>query len=160
MSNFPLPLGRCMAAYFTWGKFNGPTPKRHRLWSNDENFLKLVAEKFGYMSRQEQSLCPMQCQNCPIVFGSMGGQTPCWGQESPTRITESSQRIRPMFSLFGVKSIVCKCYISSDFWSISQHIFSPFPERCLNMYIYIYVCVNFSKTKTKYVNIYLYCSST
>lgn len=42
---------------FYMGKFNGPTPKRHRLWSNDENFLKLVAEKAGYMSRQEQSLC-------------------------------------------------------------------------------------------------------
>ena len=45
-------------AHFYMGKFGGATPKRHRLWSNDEWLLHRIAERAGYMSRAEQDACP------------------------------------------------------------------------------------------------------
>ncbi len=45
---------------FYMGKFNGPTPKRHRLWSNDRVLLDLIASKAGYMSRAEQAACTVR----------------------------------------------------------------------------------------------------
>lgn len=42
------------------GKFNGPTPKRHRLFSNDRDFLQPIADAAGYMSRVEQSQCKVK----------------------------------------------------------------------------------------------------
>ena len=44
-------------AYFYMGKFNGETPKRHRVWSNDHMFLSEIVNRAGYMSRQEQQAC-------------------------------------------------------------------------------------------------------
>jgi hypothetical protein len=45
---------------FYMGKFNGPTPKRHRLFSNDRDFLQPIADAAGYMSRVEQSQCKVK----------------------------------------------------------------------------------------------------
>ena len=45
---------------FYMGKFNGPTPKRHRLFSNDRNFLQPISDIAGYMSRLEQSQCKVK----------------------------------------------------------------------------------------------------
>ena len=45
---------------FYMGKFNGPTPKRHRLWSNDSVLLNLIASRAGYMSREEQAACTVR----------------------------------------------------------------------------------------------------
>lgn len=42
------------------GRFNGPTPKRHRLWSNDQQLLGHIADRAGYMSRSEQSACTLK----------------------------------------------------------------------------------------------------
>jgi len=36
------------------GNFGAATPKRHRLWSNDEDLLNKIASRAGYMSRQQQ----------------------------------------------------------------------------------------------------------
>ena len=46
--------------YLLHCKFNGKTPKRHRLWGNDRRLLRLVHVQAGYMSRSEQSKCPGQ----------------------------------------------------------------------------------------------------
>ena len=35
------------------GHFNGPTPKRHRLWSNCKDLIDTITEKAGFMSREE-----------------------------------------------------------------------------------------------------------
>lgn len=45
---------------FYMGKFNGPSPKRHRLWSNDSGLLDLIGSRAGYMSRIEQAACPVR----------------------------------------------------------------------------------------------------
>lgn len=45
---------------FYMGKFNGPTPKRHRLWSNDPKLLGYIADRAGYMSSAEQSACTVK----------------------------------------------------------------------------------------------------
>ena len=37
------------------GHFNGPTPKRHRLWSNCKDLIDVITEKAGFMSRQQMS---------------------------------------------------------------------------------------------------------
>ena len=43
---------------FYMGKFAGDTPKRHKLWGNDEELLKLIYHHAGYMSKSEQQACP------------------------------------------------------------------------------------------------------
>lgn len=35
------------------GHFNGPTPKRRRLWSNCKDLIDTITEKAGFMSREE-----------------------------------------------------------------------------------------------------------
>ncbi|CAE7925841.1 unnamed protein product, partial [Symbiodinium necroappetens] len=40
---------------FWMGHFNGPTPKRHRLWSNDKCLIEAVQERAGAMSRERMS---------------------------------------------------------------------------------------------------------
>ena len=42
---------------FYMGKYNGPTPKRHKLWSNDEGLLNEILAEAGQMTRQEMSRC-------------------------------------------------------------------------------------------------------
>ena len=42
------------------GRFNGPTPKRHKLFSNDPVLLDEVASRGGYMSRQDQAACTVK----------------------------------------------------------------------------------------------------
>ena len=41
-------------ATFYMGNFGAATPKRHKLWSNDEELLNKIAYRAGYMSRQIQ----------------------------------------------------------------------------------------------------------
>ena len=38
------------------GKFGGPSPKRHLLWSNDEMFVRQVMARGGYLSNAEKDL--------------------------------------------------------------------------------------------------------
>ena len=38
------------------GKFGGPSPKRHLLWSNDEMFVRQVMARGGYLSNAERDL--------------------------------------------------------------------------------------------------------
>ncbi|CAL1150914.1 unnamed protein product [Cladocopium goreaui] len=52
-----LQVIKVYVAYFYMGKFNGETPKRHRVWSNDHMFLSEIVNRAGYMSRQEQQAC-------------------------------------------------------------------------------------------------------
>ena len=40
------------------GAFNGQTPKRHRLWSNDENLLRIIVAKGGTLSRKAMKSLP------------------------------------------------------------------------------------------------------
>ena len=42
------------------GKFSGPTPKRHKLFSNDEHLLSRIAARAGFMSREEQAACTVK----------------------------------------------------------------------------------------------------
>ena len=42
------------------GKFSGPTPKRHKLFSNDEQLLNEIATRAGFMSRVEQAACTVK----------------------------------------------------------------------------------------------------
>ena len=42
------------------GKYNGPTPKRHKIWSNDEGMVNAILAEAGYMSRSEQKACKGQ----------------------------------------------------------------------------------------------------
>ena len=37
------------------GNFNGPTPKRHRLWSNDIRFIEDVQDRAGFMPRERMA---------------------------------------------------------------------------------------------------------
>ena len=53
-------MGKVFVTSFYMGKFNGKTPKRHKLWGNDQRLLRLVNTQAGYMSRAEQSKCPGQ----------------------------------------------------------------------------------------------------
>ena len=38
---------------FYMGHFDGPTPKRHRLWSNCKDLIDTITERAGFMSREE-----------------------------------------------------------------------------------------------------------
>ena len=44
-------------ASFYMGRFGAASPKRHRVWSNDVGLLAPLAQRAGYMSRQEQQQC-------------------------------------------------------------------------------------------------------
>ena len=37
------------------GKFAGPSPKRHRLWSSSKPLVDGILEKAGYMSKSEMA---------------------------------------------------------------------------------------------------------
>lgn len=39
------------------GMFGGATPKLHRIWSNTERLANAVAQRAGYMSREQQNQC-------------------------------------------------------------------------------------------------------
>ena len=45
---------------FWMGRFNGPSPKRHRLWSNDLSILEAIHFKAGHMLRSEMQKCNKQ----------------------------------------------------------------------------------------------------
>lgn len=55
-----LKVIQVFVCYFYMGKFNGATPKRHRLWSNDSWILTQITQKAGYMSRFEQDQCKVK----------------------------------------------------------------------------------------------------
>ena len=38
---------------FYMGKFAGPSPKRHRIWTNDKTLVEKIVARAGYMSRLE-----------------------------------------------------------------------------------------------------------
>ena len=42
---------------FYMGRFSGPSPKRHKVWSNDKSLLDAIFERGGYMSRVDQQAC-------------------------------------------------------------------------------------------------------
>lgn len=42
---------------FYMGMFGGATPKLHRIWSNTERLANAVAQRAGYMSREQQNQC-------------------------------------------------------------------------------------------------------
>ena len=45
------------ATTFYMGKFGSPSPKRHKVWSNDESLLQELFQRAGYMSREQQNAC-------------------------------------------------------------------------------------------------------
>ena len=55
--------GQAFRALMYMGKFGGPTPKRHILWSNDQGLLDGVLEHGGRMTRAEMQAC----QGPPLV---------------------------------------------------------------------------------------------
>ena len=42
---------------FYMGKFGSASPKRHKVWSNDEGLLEAIFQRGGYMSREQQNAC-------------------------------------------------------------------------------------------------------
>ena len=44
-------------------KYNGPTPKRHKLWSNDEPLVTAIIQDAASMTKQEMA----QCRGAPLV---------------------------------------------------------------------------------------------
>lgn len=42
---------------FYMGRFSGPSPKRHKVWSNEKSLLDSIFERAGYMSRVDQQAC-------------------------------------------------------------------------------------------------------
>lgn len=40
------------------GKFGGPTAKRHRIWSNDQNLLYAIHDEAGSMTKKEMAMLP------------------------------------------------------------------------------------------------------
>ena len=63
------------------GIFGSGSPKRHRLYSNDEHLLARIYERAGYMSRADQQKCDVKLvkkyidkhgqQRCTGVKGSL-----------------------------------------------------------------------------------------
>ncbi|CAE7247836.1 zmpB [Symbiodinium sp. CCMP2592] len=48
---------------FWMGLFNGPSPKRHRVWSNCKGIIDAITEKAGSMSREQMSRLPCRLAN-------------------------------------------------------------------------------------------------
>ena len=42
---------------FYMAKYNGPTPKRHWIWSNDESLVNGIIMDAGRMTREEMQRC-------------------------------------------------------------------------------------------------------
>lgn len=42
------------------GAFGAGSPKRHRLYSNDQKFLEKLSERAGYMPRAAQAACTVK----------------------------------------------------------------------------------------------------
>lgn len=55
---FLLTIVQVFSGRFYMGIFGANTPKRHVLYSNDEELLNQILAKAGYMSREAQQQCP------------------------------------------------------------------------------------------------------
>lgn len=53
-SYIPHVLAEVWSTTFYMGKFNGPTAKPHRLWSNDEGLLELIHQQAGTLTSEER----------------------------------------------------------------------------------------------------------
>ena len=59
LETFPSPE-KVFSCVFYMGRFEGPTPKRHKLFSNDQRLLDDIAARAGYMSLAEQAACTVK----------------------------------------------------------------------------------------------------
>ena len=75
---------------FYMGKFNGPTPKRHKLWSNDAGLVNGVLEEAGYMSKEEMK----RCRGSPLVkkYIDKKGVKRCIGIKANLRSSQNLAR--------------------------------------------------------------------
>ena len=58
LCNFSSPRTKVYTTSFWMGAFQGKTPKRHRLWSNDKGLLDQIFNIGGYMSRESMQSLP------------------------------------------------------------------------------------------------------
>lgn len=106
------------------GKFNGPTPKRHRLWSNDSTLLGYIADRAGYMSRADQSACTVKTAR---VYLDRFGVKRRVGIKEALR---SSQNLIPQFrSCFLVVALICTI---GDFTSIILRLLFRYGKMMTN----------------------------
>ncbi|CAE6963842.1 unnamed protein product [Symbiodinium sp. CCMP2592] len=49
--------------YFWMGLFNGPSPKRHRVWSNCKGIIDAISERAGFMSREQMGQLRVRLAN-------------------------------------------------------------------------------------------------
>lgn len=55
----PIPK-QAYCGRFWMGRFAGRTPKPHRVWSNDSELVRVLINRAGYMSREQQRACSGQ----------------------------------------------------------------------------------------------------
>ena len=109
---------------FYMGKFNGPTPKRHRLWSNDSTLLGYIADRAGFMSRADQSACTVKTAR---VYLDRFGVKRRVGIKEALR---SSQNLIPQFrSCFLVVALICTI---GDFTSIILRLLFRYGKMMTN----------------------------
>ena len=90
------------------GIFGSGSPKRHRLFSNDEHLLVKLYERAGYMSRADQQRCDVKLVKKYI---DKRGQQRCTGVRSSLR--ESACRALTNISFW------------SAFWNKSEFLHPP-----------------------------------
>ena len=158
------------------GKFGSGSPKRHRLLSNDEELLKRIQDRAGYMSRDQQSQCSTKLVKKYI---DKRGQSRCVGLKKELRESAHLAFLRfqvvcynqtGMISLkwslnhvAGFKNeILCESKaLSTSLWWISGFGI-PWAARCVfgSIHARIYVSTQYLNIKISllYVKYFYICT--
>ena len=73
-----LSLSQVFATTMYMGVFGSGSPKKHRLLSNDPDFLQKIHSKAGFMSRVDQAKCDTKLVHCYI---DKNGKQRCTGKK-------------------------------------------------------------------------------
>ena len=68
-------------------KYGGPTPKRHKIWSNDEYLVNDITAEASSMTREEMAKLP----GAPLVkkYVDKSGQQRCTGVRTRLKASQS-----------------------------------------------------------------------
>ena len=97
------PLVQAYRGMFYMGKFNGPSPKRHILWCNDEEAINLVLAVAGSMTKAEMK----ECKGEPLVrkTTTKQGVKRYSGNKDALRASQSLTRIQHFVQCFKLVEV-------------------------------------------------------
>lgn len=79
------------------GRFGGKSPKPHIVFSNDEVLVQRILDRAGYMSRLEQSMCPVRTTR---TYTDKHGVKRCVGVKDVLRESQYLAVFYKEFSMF------------------------------------------------------------